>query len=280
VKGATVADPLFTLPFAVLPDGADPAAFYSTFTGNLTATADGDAVSVWVAEDGDLATVHAPLKAAMRFAPSGSVLDTSTAATDTLVLQTWPLSYTDLQPVLGSAVPAQVLIGNVDQAGVRDAVRDLYVAIGKPETSVDAFMTGDGLLLVPVGTPVGTAAPGTAPPDPAMPNNARITATDAASDPVNVTQFFADGAALAGIDATLHPLLAAIPLEGWIDVVVLDETGGPLAAEAYDLYLSDGTTRSGTTDADGRIAETGLPPGEWALDLPGQPSFAFVDTGG
>jgi hypothetical protein len=199
--------------------------------------------------------------------------------TDTLVLQTWPLSYTDLEPVLGSTVPAQLLIGNVDPAGVRAAVRDLYVAIGKPETSVDAFMTGDGLLLVPTGTPLGTAAAGTAPPDPSRPSSVTVTATDAAGQPVNITQLFADGAALAQIDATLHPLLAAIPLEGWIDILVLDEAGDPLPGEPYDLYLSDGTTRSGTTDAAGKIAETGMPPGEWGLDLPGHPSFAFVEVG-
>ena len=269
-----MADPLFTLPLAVLPEGADPVAFYGTFTGKLTATADGDAVTVWAAAEEGIARVHAPLKAAVRFAPAGSTVDT-----DTLELQTWPLSYTDLEPVLGSTVPAQVLIGNVDAAAVRAAVRDLYVSIGKPETSVDAFMTGDGLLLVPTGTPLGGAAAGTAPPDPARPNSVEISATDAAGEPVNVTQLFADGATLAGIDATLHPLLADIPLEGWIDILVLDESGAPLPAEPYDLYLSDGTTRSGVSDTDGRISETGMPPGAWGLDLPGQPSFAFVETG-
>ena len=256
-------DQLVTLPFAVLPEGADPAAFYGTFTGQLTATPDADAVTVWVSDQDDLATVYAPVKAAMRF------------ATDTLVLQTWPLSYTDLGPVLGSTVPAQVLIDGIDQTGVRDAVRELYAALGKPETSVDAFMAGDGLLLVPVGTPIGRAGPGAAPPDPALPNTARISAVDAAGQPVNATQFLADGAVLAGIDATLHPLLTALPLDGWIDVVVLDEAGVPLTAEAYDLYLSDGTLRSGSTGPDGRIAEAGMPPGEWALDLPESPSFAF-----
>lgn len=273
-----MADPMFTLPLAVLPEGADPATFYGTFAGKLTAQADGDAVAVWLAAEDGIATVHAPMKAAVRFAPAGSALGTSTVDTDTLVLQTWPLSYTDLQPVLGSTVPAQVLIGNVDPAGVRDAVRDLYVAIGKPETSVDSFMAGDGLLLVPTATPLGTAAAGATPPDPSLPNLVEITGTDAGGEPVNVTQLFADGATLAGIDATLHPLLAAIPLEGWIDILVLDEAGAPLPGEAYDLYLSDGTTRSGTSDADGRIAETGMPPGGWGLDLPNHPSFAFIES--
>jgi len=274
-----VTEPLFTLPLAVLPGGADPATFYGTFTGRLSAEQDGDAVTAWVAADPVLATVHAPVKAAMRFAPVGTVLDTAPLATDTLVLQTWPLAYTDLEPALPSAVPAVVLIGNVDRAGVREAVRGLYVAIGRPETSVDAFLAGDGLLLVAAGAAVATAAPGTAPPDPARPNSVVITAADADGAAVNVTQLFADGAALAGIDAALHPLLASIDLEGWIDITVVDEGGAPLAAEPYELHLSDGAVRTGTTDAAGRIAETGMPQGVWGLDLPGRPSFAFIETG-
>jgi hypothetical protein len=279
VKGTAVADSLFTLPLASLPDGADPATFYGTFAGKLTAAADGDAVSVWVADEGNLATIYTPVKAAMRFAPSGTTVGNSTVNIDTLVLNTWPLTYTDLQKALESSVPAQIMIGNVDRTGIRDAVRDLYIAIGKPEASADSFMTGNGLLLVSVGTPVGKAAPGTAPPHPTMSNNVEITAVDVLGESVNVTQFFASGAALAGIDTTMQPLLIALPLEGWIDIVVLDQAGNPLTTEAYDLYLSDGTTRSGTTDAHGRIAEAGMPPGEWALDLPGQPSFAFLESG-
>lgn len=267
-------DPLCALPLAVLPDGADPATFYGAFAGELTAAADGDDVTVWLADDDAIGALYAPLKAAMRFAPAGT-----TADVDTLVLETWPLAYTDLLPVLGSTVPAQVLIGNVDPDGVRAAVRELYVAIGKPETAVDAFLTGDGLLLVEVGAPIGTAAAGVLPPDPALPDSVTITASDSDGLPVNVTQFFADDATLAGIDTTLHPLLAAITLEGWIDVLVLDTAGDPITTEPYDLYLSDGNIRSGVSDADGRIAETGMPSGDWALDLPGQPSFAFVDAG-
>lgn len=262
-------EPLFTLPLAVLPDGADPATFYGTFTGRLTAEQDGDAVTVWVDADPALAAVHAPVKAAMRYAPD----------TDTLVLQTWPLAYTDLEPALESTVPATVLIGNVDPAGVREATRALYVAIGRPETSVDAFLAGDGLLLVEVGTPIGTAAAAAAPPDPARPHSVLVSATDADGAAVNVTQFFADGAALAGIDATLHPLLASIPLQGWIDVLVVDAAGAPLVAEPYELHLSDGTVRLGATDAEGRVVEAGMPPGGWGLDLSNQPSFAFVETG-
>lgn len=269
-----MSDPLFTLPLAVLPEGADPATFYGSFAGKLTAEADGDAVSVWLADD-DSGAVYAPVKAALRFAPAGSDAGTTT---DTLVLSTWPLVFPDLRDALPSPAPTEIRIGNVDSDGVRAATRDLYVAIGKPETSVDAFLAGDGLLLVAAGAPIGTAAAGTSPPDPSRPNQITVEAADADGAAVNVTQLFADGAAVAGIDATLHPLLAAIPPEGWIDVVVLDEAGDPLAAEAYDLYLSDGSIRSGVTGTDGRIAETGMPDGPWALDLPGQPSFGFVEA--
>lgn len=272
-----MAEPLFTLPFAVLPDGADPAIFYAGFAGKLATELAGDGLIVWAADEPDVVLVHAPVKAAMRFAPAGATVGADVVAVDTLLLQTWPLTYTDLEPLFPSPVPAEIRIGNVDAAGVRAAVRDLYVAIGKPETTVDAFLTGDGLLLVMAGTPLGTASLGAAPPDLTRPRSVVVTAFDAAGAPLSVTQLFADGAALAGIDATLHPLLAAIDIEGWIDVVVVDDGGNPLPNEPYVLYLADDTTRNGATDAAGRIAETGMPPGEWALDLPNHPSFAFIE---
>jgi hypothetical protein len=272
-----MAEPLFTLPCAVLPEGADPATFYAGFAGKLATELSGDGLIVWAADEPDVALVHAPVKAAMRFAAAGSTVGGSVVATDSLLLQTWPLAYTDLDPLLPSPVPAEIRIGNVDRAGVRAAVRDLYVAIGRPEAAVDAFLTGDGLLLVKVGVPIGTAASGASPPDLARPKSVEVTAYDAEGAALNVTQLFADGAALAGIDATLHPLLAAIEIEGWIDVVVLDDAGNPVPNEPYVLYLSDNTTRNGATNTEGRISETGMPPGDWALDLPNLPSFAFIE---
>jgi hypothetical protein len=272
-----MADPLFTLPFAVLPEGDDPATFYAGFAGKLSTELLDEGLTIWAADEPELLTIHAPVKAAMRFAAAGSAVDTDVLATDTLLLQTWPLTYTDLEPLFPSPVPAEIRIGNVDQTGVRAAVRDLYVAIGKPETSVDGFMAGEGLLLVKAGTPIGTSATGTAPPDLTRPKSVEVVAFDAEGSSLNVTQLFADGAVVGEIDATLHPLLAAIEIEGWIDVVVVDDAGNPITNEPYVLYLSDDTTRNGTTDAEGRITEDSMPSGVWALDLPNHPSFAFIE---
>src|SRR5205809_4041059 len=99
--------PDVSMPLAVPDEGMDPTAFYATFAGKLAATwAVGDPLEVSVDADIAIARLHAPVKAAMRFAPAGTVIDESPLSSDTLLLTTWPLAYADLRESMGMSVTA------------------------------------------------------------------------------------------------------------------------------------------------------------------------------
>lgn len=262
-----------SMPVAVPPSGADPATFYATFAGRLTALwQPATGLSVWLAADPLIARLHAPMKSAMRFAPAGALVGGNPIPVDTVFLQTWPVAYPSIKSALQSAVPSEIRMGNVDPMAVRDSVTPVFSAIGRSNAAVDAFMAGNGLLLVEAGTAIGAAASEQSPPSPATPNRVQIEAFDASGAVLNSVQFFSKAAEHSGVDQSLHPLLSQLSQNDWVEIIVLDESGAPLAGEPYVLYLGDGTSRTGFTDAVGRIFETSIPPGSWGLDLPNNPA--------
>lgn len=271
----------YALPIAVPPEGTDPLTFYGTFSGKISASwTPATALVVWLDASPDIARLHAPMKAAMRFVPTGTELHGAPAPADILILQTWPIDYARAKEELAGVIPSVIQIENVDRPAVRAAVSTLFTAIGRNEAAVDSFMTGDGLLKVGAGIDIGAAAPGSGAPSPATPNKVTIRLYDGEGQEANPVQFFSEAAEQAGIDGSAHPLLSLLDTQGWIELVITDAAGTPLAGEPFDLFFSDGTTRSGATDGDGRIFETSVPPGPWGLDLLNHPSFEIVSEGG
>jgi hypothetical protein len=269
-------DTALSMPVAVVPVGDDPATFYAGFAGKMTPSwSPSDGLIVWAAAEIDIARLHAPTKAAMRFAPAGTSVGGAPLASDSLLLQTWPTTYVDIKNAIKASVPSEIRFENVAAATVRNSVTPLFTAIGRSSVAVDAFMAGDGLLRVTAGTAIGAAAPAAGAPSAAVPNRVKILMFDGFGASLNALQFFSNAADHAGVDKTQHPMLSQLDLDGWIEVEVLDTSGTRLSGEQYALYLSDGTLRTGTTGASGQIYETGIPAGGWAIDLPNQPSFEF-----
>jgi len=262
----------------VFPQGEDPGTFYGGFAGKLTPSwTPAEGLVIWVAADSNIARLYAPIKSAMRFAPTGTSWGEVQLGADSLILNTWPTAYVSLKDALASAIPAQICLENVDPAEVLKAVKPLFIAMGRTEAAADAFMLGNGLLKVAAGTPLGAAAPMANGPAAATPNRVKITMTDGQGNSLNPLQFLDQVATLIGVDRAQHPLLSQMSLNNWLDLAVEDESGGPLAGEPYVLYLGDGSQRAGATDAKGRIYETGLPAGDWGLDLTNYPSFVFFE---
>lgn len=266
-----------SMSLAVPDAGTDAQTFYASFAGRISASwTPGAGLSVWLASGEPFTRLHASTKAAMRFVPTGSVIDGSPVASDTIVLQTWPIDYVSIRESLAAEVPSAVHFENVDAPSVRAAATPLFAEIGRPAAVVDDFMAGNGLLRVGAGASIGAAA--VAPGGPGgLTNNVGITLRGPDGSVINPVQFFAAVADNLSIDRALHPLLAQLDLAGWVEIITLDEDGAPLASEPYILYLSDGNTRQGNSDATGRIFESGLPPGNWAVDMPNHPAFTIVE---
>jgi hypothetical protein len=266
------------MPIAAVPDGGDTVAVYGTFTGNISATwTPADGINIWLAANGDIPALYAPIAAAMRFVASGAALGSGTADSDTLLLRTWPTAYVALREVLGSFLPAEIRFGNVDATALHTIITTIFTALGRTSEAVDAFVAGTGLVRVSAGDRIGAAAAGTSPPAAVTPNLVTIRVFDAAGNEMNEIQTLDAIAEHASIDGTQHPLLANLPRDGWIDITVLGADDAPLGSEPYTLYFSDGTQRNGATDANGRLFESGVPAGDWAVDLTNQPSFSFID---
>jgi hypothetical protein len=261
-----MSDPTFAMPVAVVPASTDAAAFYATFTGKVAVTPGADGLVIDLGSDPAVMRLYAPLKAAMRYVP----------ADNSVLLETWPASYVSLRDQFSSPVPTRITFRGVDAQAVRDAVTPIVTALGRPVAAVDRFMAGDGLVRVLAGSAIGAAAPAPSPADASRPRQVSLSMEDATSQSVNAIQFLTEAATLAGIDATLHPLLNRLETEGWVEVFVLARDGTPLTNVAYVLYLSDDSVRTGQTDSEGRVFETGLPPGGWSMDLPEHPSFELV----
>lgn len=265
------------MPVAVDDSGGDPATFYATFDDKLTPLwSSDDGLEIWSSSDPGMSSIYAPIKTAMRYLPSGFVLDGLEITVNTLQLQTWPVSYTDLKETLGASVPSTITIENVDEASVRTAVDTILTAMGRTSTAVDTFMEGNGLLKIDPGTNIATAAVGVSPPEAAKPNYMKITMSDGFGADLNCVEFFSNAAEASGVDKALHPLLSQLDLDGWVEVLVVDSSGSPITGETYNLYLLDGTTRTGVTDADGKISETGITDDSCSLDIVNYPSFALV----
>jgi hypothetical protein len=55
---------------------------------------------------------------------------------------------------------------------------------------------------------------------------------------------------------------------GFVHAKLEDETGAPIAGARYALYAADGSVRRGVTDAQGNVAEHGVPDGPYRLYFP------------
>ena len=249
--------------------------FYAQFVGRLEAHwSPGKDLDIHVDDDPLLARLHAPFKTAMRFVPSGEDLHGETLETGTLLLTTWPPAILRLRKALGKHVPAEVQFRNVN--AVRTAVEPLYNQHRKSPAALNMFMTGNGLVRVPAGTVIGLA--GGAPDSwglSSLPNAVRIRFLNARGEIMNPISTLFAIAEHAGIDKTHHPILSKLGSEDWVEILATDNNGKPLKNAAYALYLSDGTHRKGSTDSNGRIYETGLPLGNWAIDIIDYPTFRF-----
>jgi hypothetical protein len=54
----------------------------------------------------------------------------------------------------------------------------------------------------------------------------------------------------------------------WIDIQLVDEDDRPVSGAKYQLKLTDGSTREGSLDSEGRIRVTGIPPGSCEVCFP------------
>jgi type VI secretion system secreted protein VgrG len=61
----------------------------------------------------------------------------------------------------------------------------------------------------------------------------------------------------------------------WIGIELVDADGKPVAGEAYEITLPDGSVRSGTTDDAGKAQERGIDPGLCQVAFPNLPSDAW-----
>jgi hypothetical protein len=273
-----MSDPDLNMIMAVVPTGVDPATHYAAFAGQLAASwSSTEGLLVWCAADAELSKVFAPMKAAMKFVPAGGLLDGITVETNTVLLQTWPAAYPANKEKLNSAVPVVTKIENIDEASVRTVIESLYSVMGRNAADVDAFMSGNGLTMVNSGMVIGSAALGVNPQDPGLPNYLRVVMSDSSGAYVNPVQFLTAVADTTSIDKRTHPILSQLSLDGWVEIVCLNEDDSPLVNEPYVVYFSDETTREGMTDGAGRIFEDNVPAGDWAIDLLNHPSFTFID---
>lgn len=271
-------DPDLNMIMAIVPDGVDPATHYAPFAGKLTSSwSITDGLFVWCAADVELSKVYAPMKAAMKFVPSGGTSDGIAMTTNTIFLQTWPAVYGSNKEKLGSGVPVVIRVESIDEASVRAVIESLYSAMGRSAADVDAFMSGNGLAMINSGVMIGNAAPGVNPPNPALPNYVRVIMSDSSGEYINPVQFFTAVADATSIDKAADPVLSQLSLDGWVEIVCLDEDDSPLVNEPYVMYLADESTREGVTDSAGRIFEDSVPAGDWAIDLLNHPSFTFID---
>lgn len=264
------------MPMAFDESGSDPATFYATFDGKLTPFWSAEeGLVIWCSSDAAIARLYAPIKAALRYLPAGYVYQDTPVDVNTLLLSTWPTTYTDLASSLDFKLPSNIALENVDETTVQTAAAAILTDMGKDASAAADFIAGDGLLKVEAGTYIGSAAAGDSPDDATQPQQVIISLYDGQGVEMNPVSFFSSAADVYSIDKTLHPILSQLDLESWLEVYVNDEEGNALVGEAYTLYLPDGSTRTGVTDASGRIYETGLSAGDCGLDITNYPSFTL-----
>jgi type VI secretion system secreted protein VgrG len=61
----------------------------------------------------------------------------------------------------------------------------------------------------------------------------------------------------------------------WIEIQMLDEDGGPVAGEAFQILLPDGSTYGGTLDEKGLARVDGIEPGNCQITFPNLDDSAF-----
>jgi hypothetical protein len=78
----------------------------------------------------------------------------------------------------------------------------------------------------------------------------------------------ASGRASGGATGRSNQGLDASSQLTWIDIQLVDEDDRPVPGEKYQLKLTDGSTREGSLDSEGRIRVTGIPPGSCEVCFP------------
>jgi protocatechuate 3,4-dioxygenase beta subunit len=64
--------------------------------------------------------------------------------------------------------------------------------------------------------------------------------------------------------------------KSWVAIKVVDKDGQPMAGEAYEIDLPDGTVASGTTGDDGKARVEGIEPGNVKIRLPNRDRRAWA----
>ena len=80
------------------------------------------------------------------------------------------------------------------------------------------------------------------------------------------------GAATQAKDANAPAGTAAAPLRSvktWIEIELLDDSGQPLSAEAYQIELPDGRVVRGRLDSEGKARFRNIDPGTCQVSFPG-----------
>lgn len=60
-----------------------------------------------------------------------------------------------------------------------------------------------------------------------------------------------------------------VEVTDWIEIQFIDDSGAPMASQAYAVTLADGSTREGALDADGLAYLAGIPSGVCEISFPG-----------
>ena len=73
---------------------------------------------------------------------------------------------------------------------------------------------------------------------------------------------------VAYVEEAAEVLGPEVTPQDWIEIVLVDEDGQPVAEEPYRILLPDGRVRSGTTNLSGKAREEELDPGQCKVSFP------------
>ena len=62
-----------------------------------------------------------------------------------------------------------------------------------------------------------------------------------------------------------------LKFKDWVEIVLKDRAGQPMADENYSVEFADGTTRDGSLDSDGCARIEDVPPGRYRVTFPDTP---------
>ena len=60
-----------------------------------------------------------------------------------------------------------------------------------------------------------------------------------------------------------------LEFKDWIEISLVDFSGNPVPDEDYNLYLPDGSEKSGKLDSEGLATVKDVPPGKFHVKFPG-----------